>query len=58
MGCLTSKDGNLTTYFDKIDEKKTNFTSLKQLLIDKHTVDANKRKSRGQLQLEHFFGLC
>ena len=33
MRVLTSKDGDLLSYFDKIDEAQINDTSLKQILI-------------------------
>ena len=35
-----------------------NDTSLKEILIDNHTVQANKGKIVGQLPLEHIFGFC
>ena len=58
MRLLTSKDGDLSTCFDKINENNINDTSLKEILIDNHTVQANKGKIVGHLPLEHIFGFC
>ena len=60
MILLTQKDGDLSSYFDKIDETQggiANSTS-KHMLIDSHTNDDNKGKIRANLPLEHIFGLC
>ena len=57
MRVLTSKDGDLMSYFDKIDETQIDNTSLKQKLITNH-VAADKGKIVGQLPLEHIFGVC
>ena len=45
MRALTSKDGDLLSHFD-IDESQaeSNNTSLKQMLINNHTVEANRGK--------------
>ena len=43
MRKLTSKDGNLKTYFDKIDEIEIDNKSLEQRPIENHTIAANKR---------------
>ena len=56
MRVLTSKDGDLSSAFDKINENNINDTSLKEILIDNHTLQANKGKIVGQLPLEHIFG--
>ena len=59
MRVLTSKDGDLLSHFDKIDETQaeSNNTSLKQMLINIH-IEANRGKFKGQLLLEHVFGFC
>ena len=59
MRVLTSKDGDLLSHFDNIDETQngSNNTSLKQMLIDNHT-EANREKIKGQLPLEHIIGMC
>ena len=59
MRLLTSKDGDLSSYFDKngesvIDDKNP----LKQILINNHAVEANKGRIKGHLALEHIFGFC
>ena len=58
MRVLTSKDGDIISYFDKINEPDINDITLKQRLINNHTVIANKGKITGQLPLEHIFGFC
>ena len=62
MRASTSKDGDLLSNFDKINDGDTNDsisnTSLKEMLIDNNTVVANKGKIKGQLPLEHIFGFC
>ena len=50
MRVLTSKDADLSSYFDKVN--KIN----KEILLNKHTIQANKGKVFGQLALEHIFG--
>ena len=57
MRLVTEKDGDLSTYFDIIDESedKINNSSLKKILIDNHT-EANRGLIRGHLPLEHIFG--
>ena len=59
MRLLTSKDGDLSSYFDKngeavLDDDKP----LKQILINNHAVEANKDRIKGHLALEHIFGFC
>ena len=59
MRLVTQKDGDLSTYFDIIDESETaiNNSSLKQILINSHT-DENKGIIAGHLPLEYIFGFC
>ena len=62
MRSPTSEDGDLLSHFDNINEGNTTAdfkgTPFKQMLIDTHTVGANKGKIKGQLPLEHIFGFC
>ena len=60
MRLLTQKDGDMSSYFDKIDETKAGITNstLKHMLIDSHTNGDNKGKIRTNLPLEHLFGFC
>ena len=46
---VLSKDGDVTTFFDKSNENDFNNKSLKEILIDNHTKQANKRKLSGQM---------
>ena len=57
MRLVTQKDGNLSTYFDIIDESENgiNNSSIKQILIDNHT-EANRGLIPGHLPLECVFG--
>ena len=61
MGILTSKNGDLLSQFDNINEGNRNAdfdtTSLKKMLINNHDL-ANKGKIKSQLPLEHIFGFC
>ena len=57
MRALTSKDGVLLSYFEKIKENEINITSLKQML-KAHKTATNKRKISRQQPLEHLFGFC
>ena len=59
MRALTSKDGDLLSNFDNIDETENgiNNSSVKQMLINSHT-EANRGKNKGHLPLEHIFGFC
>ena len=55
---LTSKDSELSSYFDKsggnpLDEDQNKI--VKQILIINHDDAANKVKIKGQLALEHTF---
>ena len=60
MRLLTQKDGDLSSYFDKIDEREAGNTNstIKHMLIDSHTIEDNKGKIRANLPLEHIFGFC
>ena len=59
MRLLTSKDGDLSSYFDKNGESVLDDTNpLKQILINNHAAEANKGKIEGHLPLEHIFGFC
>ena len=59
MRLLTSKDGDLSSYFDKNGEAVINNDNpLKQILINNHAVEANKGRIKGHLALEHIFGFC
>ena len=62
MRVLTSKDGDLLSQFDNINEGNTNddfdSTSLKRMLIDNHENDADRGKIKAQLPLELVFGFC
>ena len=59
MRLLTSKGGDLSSYFDKNGEAVINNDNpLKQILINNHAVDANKGKIKGHLALKHIFGFC
>ena len=59
---LTSKDGDLLSQFDNINEGNKNddfdSTSLKQMLIDNHEDDADRGKIKAQLAHEQIFGFC
>ena len=60
MRILTQKDGDLSSYFDKIKESEGEIdnSTLKKMLINSHTNDVNKGKIRPNLPLEHIFGFC
>ena len=59
MRMITSKDGDLSSYFDKNGETVLhNDNPLKQILINNHPQEVNKGKIKGQLALEHIFGFC
>ena len=59
MRLVTQKDGDLSTYSDKIDESEDeiNISSLKKILIDNHT-EANRGLLRGHLPPEFIFGFA
>ena len=60
MRLLTQKEGDLSSYFDNIDEIHAGITNstLKRMLIDSHTNEENKGKIRANLPVEHIFGFC
>ena len=59
MPLLTSKDDDLSSYFDKKGESVLdNDNPLKQILFNNHAVEVKKGKVKGQLALEHTFGFC
>ena len=59
MRMLTSKDNDLSAYFDKNGEAVIeNENPLKKILINNHAVEANKGKIKGHLALEHIFAFC
>ena len=57
MRLVTQKDGDLSTYFDIIDESEDgiNNSSIKQILIDNYT-EANRGLIQGRLPLESIYG--
>ena len=59
MRLVTQKDGDLSTYFDMIDESEAeiNSSSMTKILIDNHT-EANRGLIRGHLPLEYIFGFA
>ena len=62
MKALISKDGDLLSQFDNINEGETEdnirSTSLHKMLINNYDDDANRGKIKGQLPLEDLFGFC
>ena len=58
---LTSKDGDLLSQFDKINEGETEdnirSTSLYKMFINNH-IEANRGRIKGQLPLEDIFAFC
>ena len=59
MRLLTSKDGDLSSYFDKNGESVLDDNNpLKRLLLNNHAVEVSKGKTKGQLALEHIIGFC
>ena len=61
MKSLTSKDGDLLSQFDNINDGETvddiRSASLYKTLINNH-IEANRGKIKGQLPLEDVFGFC
>ena len=61
MKSITSKDGDLLSQFDNINEGETEAdirsASLNKMLINNH-IEANRGKIKGQLHLEDIFGFC
>ena len=60
MRFLTQKDGGLSTYFDKIDEREAGITntSLVDMLIDGNTNEDESRKRGANFPLENIFDFC
>ena len=68
MRVLSTRDGNLLSQFDKINEEvgadeaattdNIQNTSLNKMIITYHEADANRENIKGQLPLEHIFGFC
>ena len=65
--CLRSKDGDLLSRFDKINEEtgtdaetidNINSTSLKDMLITNQTTAVKKVRIKAELALGHSFGFC
>ena len=56
---LTHKDGDLSTYFDKVDESEnsTNNSTLNQRLIKNHITNF-RRLVGGHTPLEYIFEFC
>ena len=48
--------GDFSSSFDKINKGNFFDTTLTEILIDNHTIQANKRKIFDQLPSEYFFG--
>ena len=59
MRLLTSKDSDLSSFFDKDGESVINNDNpLKKILFNNHAQEVNKGKIKGHLALEHIFGFC
>ena len=59
MRLLTSKDGDLSSYFDKNGEAVIDDNNpFKQILFTNHAVEVNKGKIKDHLALAHTFGFC
>ena len=58
MSSLMRKTEGLSFCFAKNVEKMNNDTTLKEILNNNYTIQANKEKVFGQLPLEHFIGFC
>ena len=59
MSLVTPKDGDLSTYFDIIDESENgiNISSMQKILNDNHT-EANRGLIRGHPLLEYILGFA
>ena len=58
MRLLTSKDSDLSSFFDKSGESALKHNDvLKRILINSHK-GANKGKYKGKLEVEHVFIFC
>ena len=60
MRAFTSKNGDILSQFDKIDESETEIeiTSRHHHLINNNDVASNRGKLKGQLPSEYIFGFC
>ena len=68
MRVIFTRDDDLLSKFDNFKEEKgvdeaattanIRSTSLHKMLITNHEADANRRKIKGELPLEHIFGFC
>ena len=59
MSLLTSKDGDLSSCFDKNGENTLNDNKVwKTILNNNHAIEVNKSKIERNLPLEHVFGYC
>ena len=60
MRLLTQKDGDLSSFFDKIDESEAviSNSSLKHMLINSHTNEDIRGKKRADLPFELVFGFA
>ena len=56
VSVLAGRDGDISSNFDEIIEDNFENTTLEELLIDNHSIQATKVKIFGQLVLEHTFG--
>ena len=56
---LTSRDGDFTSHFVKVNETQADktTTTLKYMIIGDHEENSTG-KNKGQLSLEHIFGFC
>ena len=58
MRLLTSKVGHLSSCFDKSGESALNDNNIFKRIRINNQIDANKRKFKGRLEWEQFFGFC
>ena len=58
MRALSSKEGDLLSHFDKIDESEAEIVnaSLHHHLINNYDVEANKGKIKSQIPIQHIIG--
>ena len=55
MRVLTSKGGDLASYYDKIDGNTISNTCLKQIFIINHNIVSNKGRNRANTTRTHNF---
>ena len=58
MRVITSKDSDLSSYFDKSGESALNDNNLLKRIVFINHTDANKGQYKGKLELKHIFGFC